>query len=388
MKKDKHLFTSESVGEGHPDKLCDQISDAVLDAFLAQDPNARVACETLVARNHIIVAGEVTAKAKVDIPQVARRVVREVGYTNPVWGFDDQTCEVVTHIHQQSPDIAMGVDRGGAGDQGMMFGYATNETPEFMPLPIMLAHKLVYELSKMRKNGELTYLRPDSKSQVTVEYDDALPRRVVTVVVSTQHDGDVALKQIEEDMRTRLIERVIPTQVRDSNTKILVNPTGRFEVGGPVGDTGLTGRKIIVDTYGGVGAHGGGSFSGKDPSKVDRSASYFARYVAKNVVASKLAPRCEIQIAYAIGVPEPVSIMVNTFESGEVTDEEIVHGIRKVFDFTPKGIIERLNLRRPIYQKTAVYGHFGRLEPEFTWEQVDAADALRQAVLSHSSARV
>ena len=371
MKKDKHLFTSESVGEGHPDKLCDQVSDAVLDAFLAQDSNARVACETLVSRNNLIIAGEITAQAKVDVAQVARNVIKEIGYDDLAYGFDYKTCNISTYIHQQSPDIAMGVDKGGAGDQGMMFGYATDETPELMPIPIMLAHQLVYELSKLRKSGKIKYLRPDAKSQVTVEYDGGKPIRIAAIVVSTQHDGAVKLDTIERDMRSTLIEKVIPSKYMDKTTKIFVNPTGRFEVGGPLGDTGLTGRKIIVDTYGGVGAHGGGAFSGKDPSKVDRSASYFARYVAKNVVAAELATRCEIQIAYAIGVPEPVSIMINTFGSGQVSDEQIVKGVRKVFDFTPRGIIKRLNLRRPIYRQTAAYGHFGRSGEGFTLEFTD-----------------
>ncbi len=378
MKKDKHLFTSESVAEGHPDKLCDQVSDAILDAFLEQDPRARVACETLVARNNLVIAGEITAQAKVDYAKVARAVIKEIGYDDLAYGFDYKNCNITTYIHQQSPDIAMGVDKGGAGDQGMMFGYATDETPELMPMPIMLAHQLVRDLAKIRKTGKLKYLRPDAKSQVTVEYDDGKPVRVVAVVISTQHDGDVKLETIERDMKSLLIERVIPSKFMDKTTKIFVNPTGRFEVGGPLGDTGLTGRKIIVDTYGGVGAHGGGAFSGKDPSKVDRSASYFARYVAKNVIASKLASRCEIQIAYAIGVPEPVSIMVNTFGTGSVSDEQIVKAIRKVFDFTPLGIIKRLNLRRPIYRETAAYGHFGR--KNFSWEITDAAEELREAV--------
>lgn len=377
MKKDKHLFTSESVAEGHPDKLCDQVSDAILDAFLAQDPRARVACETLVARNNLVIAGEITAQAKVDIAEIARTVIKEIGYDDLAYGFDYKNCNITTYIHQQSPDIAMGVDKGGAGDQGMMFGYATNETPQLMPMPIMLAHQLVRELAKIRKAGKLKYLRPDAKSQVTVEYDNGKPIRVAAVVISTQHDGDVKLETIERDMKA-LIERVIPSKFMDKTTKIFVNPTGRFEVGGPLGDTGLTGRKIIVDTYGGVGAHGGGAFSGKDPSKVDRSASYFARYVAKNVVASKLASRCEIQVAYAIGVPEPVSIMVNTFGTGTVSDEEIVKAVRKVFDFTPLGIIKRLDLRRPIYRDTAAYGHFGR--KQFSWEATDAVEALREAV--------
>ena len=387
MKKERYLFTSESVGEGHPDKLCDQVSDAILDAFLAQDPNARVACETLVSRNNLVVAGEITAQAKVDIPKIAREVIKGIGYDDLSYGFDYKTCTITTYIHQQSPDIAMGVDKGGAGDQGMMFGYATDETPELMPMPIILAHHLVQELSKIRKSKKLSYLRPDAKSQVTVEYENGKPVRVVAVVISTQHDGDVKLETIERDMRSLLIEKVIPAKYLDKNTKIFVNPTGRFEVGGPLGDTGLTGRKIIVDTYGGMGAHGGGAFSGKDPSKVDRSASYFARYVAKNVVASKLASRCEVQVAYAIGVPEPVSIMANTFGTGVVSDEQIVDGIRKVFDFTPRGIMKRLNLRRPIYQETAAYGHFGRTGEGFTWELTDSADALREAVLGKSGGR-
>ncbi len=383
MRKDKHLFTSESVGEGHPDKLCDQVSDAILDAFLAQDPNARVACEALVSRNNLIIAGEITAKAKVDVAKEARDVIKEIGYDDLAYGFDYKTCNITTYIHQQSPDIAMGVDTGGAGDQGMMVGYATDETPELMPTPIILAHQLVFELSQLRKSGKLKYLRPDAKSQVTVEYDGGKPVCVTAVVVSAQHDGDVKLETIERDIKSLLIEQVIPAKYLDKTTKIFVNPTGRFEVGGPLGDTGLTGRKIIVDTYGGVGAHGGGAFSGKDPSKVDRSASYFARYVAKNVVAAKLAPRCEIQVAYAIGVAEPVSIMVNTFGSGVVSDEEIVAGIRKVFDFTPRGIIKRLDLKRPIYRQTASYGHFGRTSGDgFTWERVDSAEALQNALHS------
>ncbi len=382
MKKDKHLFTSESVSEGHPDKLCDQVSDAILDAFLAQDPRARVACETLVARNNLVIAGEITAKAKVDVAKVAREVIKGIGYDDLAYGFDYKNCNITTYIHQQSPDIAMGVDKGGAGDQGMMFGYATNETPELMPLPLMLAHQLVRELAKIRKTGKLKYLRPDAKSQVTVEYDEGKPIRVVAVVISTQHDGDVKLETIERDMKSLLIEKVIPSKLMDKTTKIFVNPTGRFEVGGPLGDTGLTGRKIIVDTYGGMGTHGGGAFSGKDPSKVDRSAAYFARYVAKNIVASKLASRCEIQVAYAIGVPEPVSVMVNTFGTGVVADEKISAGVRKTFDFTPLGIIKRLDLRRPIYQETAAYGHFGR--KQFSWEATDAAEELRGAVLGNT----
>ncbi|OGW87024.1 MAG: methionine adenosyltransferase [Omnitrophica bacterium RIFCSPHIGHO2_02_FULL_46_11] len=384
MNRDKYLFTSESVGEGHPDKLCDQVSDAILDAFLAQDPNARVACEALVSRNNLVIAGEITAKAQVDIPKIARQVIKEIGYDDLAYGFDYKTCTITTHIHQQSPDIAMGVDTGGAGDQGMMFGYAADETPELMPIPIMLAHKLVFELAKIRKSGQLKYLRPDAKSQVTVEYNNGKPTRVVAIVVSTQHDGAVQLDTIERDIKSLLIEKVIPQKYLDKTTKIFVNPTGRFEVGGPLGDTGLTGRKIIVDTYGGVGAHGGGAFSGKDPSKVDRSASYFARYVAKNIVAAKLASRCEIQVAYAIGVAEPVSIMVNTFGTGSVSDNDIVTAVRKVFDFTPRGIIKRLNLRRPVYRQTAAYGHFGRTGEGFTWELTDAAETLRAEAFGKS----
>lgn len=380
MRKDRFLFTSESVGAGHPDKLCDQISDAVLDAFLAQDSKARVACEAMVTRGTLVIAGEITAQAKVDVAEVARGVIKEVGYDDPACGFDYRSCKILTFVDQQSPDIAMGVDRGGAGDQGMMFGYATDETPELMPLPIMLAHQLVRKLAEIRKKGVLKYLRPDCKSQVTVEYDGEKPIHVPAVVVSTQHDGAVKLETIERDVRSLVIGEVIPEKYLDKNTKMFINPTGRFEIGGPQGDTGLTGRKIIVDTYGGVGAHGGGAFSGKDPTKVDRSASYFARYVAKNIVASRLASRCEIQVAYAIGVPEPVSIMINTFGTGVVPDSQIVAAVRKVFDFTPKGIIERLDLRRPIYQKTAAYGHFGRTEKEFTWERTDAVERLKQVV--------
>ncbi|OGX05278.1 MAG: methionine adenosyltransferase [Omnitrophica bacterium RIFCSPLOWO2_12_FULL_50_11] len=381
MKKDRHLFTSESVSEGHPDKLCDQISDAVLDAFIAQDPQARVACETFLSHGTLVIGGEITAKADVDVPQLARKVIQEVGYDDLRTEFNYETANIVTYLQKQSPDIALGVDRGGAGDQGMMFGYATDETPEFMPLSIMLAHGLVYELAKLRKSGTLPYLRPDAKSQVTVEYDDGKPVRVTAVVISTQHAKGVRLETIERDVRAHVIHRVISPKYLDEETKIFINPTGRFEIGGPEADTGLTGRKIIVDTYGGVGAHGGGAFSGKDPSKVDRSASYFARYVAKNIVAARIAPRCEIQIAYAIGVREPVSIMVNTFETGEVSDEQIVSGLVKVFDFTPQGIIKHLDLLRPIYQKTAAYGHFGRMDNDFTWERTDAVDRLRDAIL-------
>lgn len=376
----RHLFTSESVGEGHPDKLCDQISDAVLDAFLAQDANARVACEALIGHGFLTVAGEITANAEVDIPKVARAVIKDVGYDDTSHGFDYKNCDIRAQVHRQSPDIAMGVDKGGAGDQGMMFGYATDETPELMPLPIMLAHRLVRDLSRLRKDKKISYLRPDAKSQVTVEYANDRPVRVDTIVVSTQHDGAVKLETIAKDVRSILIPRSIPEKYLDKKTKIFVNPTGRFEVGGPEGDTGLTGRKIIVDTYGGVGAHGGGAFSGKDPSKVDRSASYFARYVAKNIVAAGLAKECEIQVAYAIGVADPISIMVSTFGTGVVKDEKITSAVWKVFDFTPLGIIKRLNLRRPIYRQTAAYGHFGRTEKDFTWEVTDTIGELQEAV--------
>jgi S-adenosylmethionine synthetase len=380
MKIDKHLFTSESVTEGHPDKLCDQISDAVLDSILAQDPYGRVACEALVTTGTVMVAGEITTKCYVDIPDLVRNVVKDVGYTDANFGFDYKTCGVLTQIQKQSPDIALGVDKGGAGDQGMMFGYASDETPEFMPLPITMAHKLTRGLARLRKTGALPYLRPDGKSQVTVAYDHGAPKDIPAVVVSTQHDGKVKMSTITRDLTKQLIEKIVPAKYLTSRTKIYINPTGRFEVGGPQGDTGLTGRKIIVDTYGGVGAHGGGAFSGKDPTKVDRSASYFARYVAKNIVAAGFAKRCEIQVAYAIGVREPVSIMVNTFGTGRVADETLEKAIRKVFDFTPAGIIQTLDLRRPIYRQTAAYGHFGREEKDFTWEQLDAVKQLQKEV--------
>jgi S-adenosylmethionine synthetase len=388
MKKDRHLFTSESVTEGHPDKMCDQISDAILDALLEEDPTSRVACETLVTTGTVVIAGEITSEAYVEIPQLVRGVIKEIGYTNAAYGFDYKTCGILTAIQQQSPDIAMGVDKGGAGDQGMMFGYATDETPQLMPLPIVLAHGLTRRLAEVRKKGILPYLRPDGKSQVTVEYDQGEPVRVDAVVVSSQHDADVTLKQIEKDIRKHVINKVIPGDYMGSDIKIYINPTGRFEIGGPHGDTGLTGRKIIVDTYGGVGAHGGGAFSGKDPSKVDRSAAYFSRYVAKNLVAAKVAKRCEIQVSYAIGVAQPVSIMINTFGTSEFSDEEIVEALRKNFDFTPAGIIKKLNLRRPIYRKTAAYGHFGRTEEGFTWEQTDSVAKIRQALkIKETSAR-
>ena len=378
--RERHLFTSESVTEGHPDKLCDQISDAILDAHLAQDPLSRVACECLVTTGTLIVAGEITSRAQVDIPEVARQVIKEVGYIDARYGFDYKTCGILIEIQHQSPDIALGVNRGGAGDQGMMFGYATNQTEALMPLPILLAHRLVQRLTEVRKKGILKYLRPDGKSQVTVEYDDGKPLRVAAIVLSAQHDGEIPLKTIERDLKKWVIQEVIPKQYFDSETTILINPTGRFEVGGPHGDTGLTGRKIIVDTYGGYGAHGGGAFSGKDPSKVDRSASYFARYLAKNVVASGVADQCEIQIAYAIGVAEPVSVMVNTLGTGKVPDTQITKVLRELFDFTPEGIIEKLRLRRPLFRQTAAYGHFGRNEENFTWEALDAAPKIRKAL--------
>ena len=380
MKKGHYFFTSESVSEGHPDKVCDQVSDAILDAYLAGDPASRVACECLATTDRLTIAGEITSKTKVDAEKVARNVIRKIGYTDPKIGFDYKTCRVDIALHTQSPDIAMGVDTGGAGDQGMMFGFASNETKELMPLPIMLAQKLVRYLTAVRKGGKIKYLRPDSKSQVTVEYDNDVPVRVDAVVLSSQHDGDVTLPTITKDLTEKVIKKVIPANLMDKNTKIFINPTGRFEVGGPHGDTGLTGRKIIVDTYGGMGRHGGGAFSGKDPSKVDRSAAYFARYVAKNIVAAGIAKRCEIQVSYAIGVAEPVSIRVETFGTSRLDNEEIVEAVRKVFDFTPKGIISALDLRRPIYNKTAAYGHFGRTEAGFTWEKTDAVSALRKAL--------
>ncbi len=378
--KEKHLFTSESVTEGHPDKLCDQISDAILDAHLAQDPASRVACECLVTRGTLTIAGEITSRARVDITEVARQVIKDVGYTNAKIGFDYETCGILVQLQRQSPDIALGVDKGGAGDQGMMFGYATDQTEELMPLPIILAHHLVRRLAEVRKSGLLKYLRPDGKSQVTVEYDDGQPIRVTTVVLSAQHDGEVPMKTIERDLKKSVIQEVVPKRYLTPETQFFINPTGRFEVGGPQGDTGLTGRKIIVDTYGGYGAHGGGAFSGKDPSKVDRSASYFARYLAKNVVASGAARECEIQIAYAIGVREPVSVMVNTFKTGTVPDAKITEALREIFDFTPNGIIEKLKLRRPIFRETAAYGHFGRTEENFTWEALDGAPKIQKAL--------
>jgi S-adenosylmethionine synthetase len=372
----RYLFTSESVTEGHPDKIADQISDSILDAILAQDPVGRVACETLVTTGLAIIAGEITTSCYVDFPKIVRETIKEVGYTRAKFGFDSETCAVLSSIHEQSPDIAMGVDPGGAGDQGLMFGYACTETEELMPLPIMLAHKLVKGLSCARRDGVLDYLRPDGKSQVTVEYEKGKPVRVDTVVVSTQHSSLVSSETLREDITDKIVSRVIPPDMADKNTRVLINPTGRFVVGGPHGDAGVTGRKIIVDTYGGAAPHGGGAFSGKDPTKVDRSACYMARYVAKNVVAAGLAERCMVQLAYAIGVADPVSVLVDTFGTGQIPDEKLGDIVRANFKLTPRGIIETLDLRRPIYRKTAAFGHFGRTEPEFTWERTDKANAL------------
>ena len=376
-RKGRHLFTSESVTEGHPDKIADQISDSILDAILAQDPVARVACETLVTTGLAIVAGEITTNCFVDFQKVVRETIKDVGYTRAKYGFDSDTCAVLSTIHGQSPDIAQGVDPGGAGDQGLMFGYACTETEELMPLPIMLAHKLGKGLSRARREGVMDYLRPDGKSQVTVEYDGDRPVRVDTVVVSTQHSESVSNEQLREDITEIIIKRVIPENMRDSKTRFLINPTGRFVVGGPHGDAGVTGRKIIVDTYGGAAPHGGGAFSGKDPTKVDRSACYMARYVAKNVVAAGLASRCMVQLAYAIGVADPVSVLIDTFDTGIIDDDKISEIVRGHFKLTPKGIIETLDLRRPIYKKTAAFGHFGRTEPEFGWERTDKAEAIK-----------
>ncbi len=376
-----YLFTSESVSEGHPDKIADAISDGILDAVLEQDPNSRVACETFVTTGLVVVGGEITTEAWVDVPEVIRHIIRDIGYTKAEYRFDSESCGVVNTIHSQSPDIAMGVDTGGAGDQGLMFGYATNQTPEYMPMPIVYAHKLVKRLADIRKKHSdlMPYLRPDAKSQVTIEYDENnKPLRVDAIVVSTQHDAKVKQSTIKKDIIQHVIKNVIPEKFIDKKTKIYVNPTGRFEIGGPHGDSGLTGRKIIVDTYGGWARHGGGAFSGKDPSKVDRSAAYAARHIAKNIVAAKLSGECEVQLAYAIGVAEPVSIHVDTNGTGKISDEKIAEMIMKEVDLTPKGIIERLDLKRPIYRKTSSYGHFGRKEKVFTWEKLDLVPKFKK----------
>ena len=377
--KMRHIFTSESVTEGHPDKMADQISDSVLDAVLKDDPKGRVACEVLITTGICVVSGEITTTTYVDVPRLARSVINDIGYSDAAFGFDSKTCGIINSIQSQSPDIAMGVDTGGAGDQGLMFGYACDETPELMPLPIMMAHKLVRQLSEVRRAGKLDFLRPDGKSQVSVEYADGKPKRIDAVVVSTQHDDEVSTEELRAQVKKHIIDAVVPSNMVDSATKYHINPTGRFVIGGPHGDTGLTGRKIIVDTYGGMGRHGGGAFSGKDPTKVDRSACYMARYVAKNLVAAGLASRCEVQLAYAIGVAEPVSVMVHTFGTGAVEEERLVELVREQFPLTPRGMIEHLKLRQPIYRKTAAFGHFGRTEPSFTWEAADKAEALRES---------
>lgn len=396
----KQLFTSESVTEGHPDKMADQISDAILDAIIAKDPNARVACETLVATGQVHIVGEISTDCYVDIPKIARETIVEIGYDRAKYGFDGYTCGILTSIDEQSSDIAMGVDASlesktsevaagksaqklgtiGAGDQGMMFGYATNETPEYMPLPISLAHKLARQLTKVRKEGTLTYLRPDGKTQVTIEYDDGKPVRVDAIVVSTQHSPDVTIDQIRKDIMEYVIKPIVPAEMLDNDTKYYINPTGRFVIGGPQGDSGLTGRKIIVDTYGGMARHGGGAFSGKDPTKVDRSAAYAARYVAKNIVAAGLADKCEIQLAYAIGVAKPVSVMVDTFGTGKLADDKIVELVVENFALDPAGIIESLDLRRPIYKQIAAYGHMGRTDIDLPWEHLDKVDVLKKAL--------
>ncbi|MGP4072962.1 methionine adenosyltransferase [Piscibacillus sp. B03] len=397
MTHQRRLFTSESVTEGHPDKICDQISDAILDEILKEDPNARVACETTVTTGLVLVTGEISTTTYVDIPAIVRETIKDIGYTRAKYGFDAETCSVLTSIDEQSPDIAQGVNEAyekregsmtdeeieaiGAGDQGLMFGYASNETEELMPLPISLSHKLSKRLSDVRKSGELDYLRPDGKTQVTVEYDDdGQPERVDTIVISTQHHPEITLQQINDDLIEKVIRPVVPSDLIDDKTKYLINPTGRFVIGGPQGDAGLTGRKIIVDTYGGYARHGGGAFSGKDATKVDRSAAYAARYVAKNIVAAGLADACEVQLAYAIGVAQPVSISVNTFGTGKVKEAKIVEAIRETFDLRPAGIIKMLDLRRPIYKKTAAYGHFGRNDEDFTWEYTDRVDELKKYI--------
>ncbi len=385
---DKFLFTSESVTEGHPDKIADQISDAVLDAVLKDDPMGRVACETLVTTGLIVVAGEITTTTYVDFGDLAREVVRDVGYTRAKFGFDADTCGVISAIKKQSPDIAMGVDTGGAGDQGLMFGFACDETPELMPMPIQLAHRLTHRLAEVRKKGKVDFLRPDGKSQVTIEYVDGRPMRVDCVVISTQHSDKVSTRELHDVVTKEVIRAVIPESMMDKHTKIHINPTGRFVTGGPMGDAGLTGRKIIVDTYGGYSRHGGGALSGKDPTKVDRSACYMARYIAKNLVASGLATKVEVQLAYAIGVAEPVSVMADTFGTGKIPNSQITELIRAFFPLTPKGIIETLDLRRPIFRPTAAYGHFGRTGPGFTWERSDKADAIRKEAGSHQPVAV
>ncbi len=379
MSNHRTLFTSESVTEGHPDKIADQISDAILDAVLAEDPVGRVACETLVTTGLAMISGEITTKTYVDFPSIVRNTIREIGYTRAKYGFDSETCAVISSIDPQSPDIAQGVDTGGAGDQGLMFGFAVRETPELMPLPIMMAHKLVRRLTEVRKSNELDFLRPDGKSQVTIEYEGKRPVRASAIVISTQHSPNVSNRDLRDAIIEKVITNVVPGELIDERTVFHINPTGRFVIGGPQGDTGLTGRKIIVDTYGGRGRHGGGAFSGKDPTKVDRSACYMARYIAKNLVASGVADEVEVQLAYAIGVAEPVSVYVDTFGTGKIDQSKMVELVREHFQMTPRGIMETLQLRRPIFKKTAAYGHFGRTEPEFSWERTDKAEALRAA---------